>query len=398
MRTMPDPSLSLKNSSAILCQRIWRGHRVRRNFLSQEATAQAKEFLQSCCFDLRSFPRAQSGMAKVYLPTSVPLVFKDLGSERSKRRFFAAWDARDLCAKNGYNHLMVPCSIAYQGVHIEEKFPVCGVTQLEQIALYEENQEKFSCVAREFAGFLCQSVYPDITTFIHAYQHTERIALGRYDNIPLLLVGESGKIVLVDLGGFQVKKTAVSLVEASERLRVALSIFPYHFEEVFSVIASFCPDILQERVVWNAYCMHVIQCFHEIYRAHKIFIEEKIICIDEPSLRKKREQILQRVYQVLSQQMEESPPSCWELFLQKIILPMLDRIEEPIHDVSSINSCLAARRMTINLSLLFPDIDEQQKVQQWLSCILDDLLYNNYICYRNDYINRLRHQCIRIHY
>lgn len=129
-------------------QNLWRGYRVRRNFISKHTYISAKHYIDHCK-SLEDIPKACSGITKVYLPAHLPVVFKALGLQKSKRRFFTMCKARDLCIKNGYKSLWIPAARPYKDYNIKEKLPVHDVRQREQIALYEENQEKFTLAISE---------------------------------------------------------------------------------------------------------------------------------------------------------------------------------------------------------------------------------------------------------
>ncbi len=219
-------------------QNLWRGHLVRKNFLYKKLYELGVAFIMQNP-DMKDVPRATSGVTPVYLPLTLPLVFKNLGESRAIRRFCYIWKAKELCFKNGYQFLLIPNARPHMNFNIEEKLPVHDVTTREQICLYVENKEKFSAPAKEFAGLLCQSIFPDILAYEHPYKDQNNIPLRGCDNVPLMMRKEQGYIALIDLGGFQVRSGKLLYEDAFEAAKTAVCFFPYHVEEILEVVQSF---------------------------------------------------------------------------------------------------------------------------------------------------------------
>lgn len=258
----------------IKIQSIWRGYQVRKGFISKNLYDLAVQFIQQNPA-MMGVPRAASGITPVYLPNLLPVVLKDLGEGRVSKRFCYMWEARDLCLRNGYNHLLIPRAHPYAHFNIEERLPVHEVTQREQIALYEDNKERFSEAVKDFTGFLCQSVFPDILTYTHPYLQKTNIPLGRCDNLPLLIREGVGQIALIDLGGLKIKNGKLAIDEAIEAALAAIYIFPYHFDEILGVVHSFCPEIDRELPQLEEVCRQTLKGFKSIYADHQEFIQNQ---------------------------------------------------------------------------------------------------------------------------
>lgn len=256
----------------IKAQSVWRGHLVRKNFISKQLHELAIQFITQNPA-MKDVPRAASGITPVYLPLTLPLVFKDLGEERAKQRFFYIWGVRGVCFKNGYKFLLIPKARPYLNFNLEEKLPVVDVTIREQIALYEENKKKFSAAVREFTGLLCQMIFPDILTYSHPYLDKNRIPLRRCDNLPLLITENTGKIALIDQGGLQLRNDKLSIDDAIEVAKTSIYLFPYHFDEAMEVIYSYHPKIVQQLSSLKEISQQTVTVFKNIYANHKEFIK-----------------------------------------------------------------------------------------------------------------------------
>lgn len=389
-------------------QALWRGYRVRRNFLSHNLFQAAKKTLDQCS-DITIFPRASSGITRVYFPPHLPIVFKALGIQRGKKRFFTMWQARDLCKTNGYGHLLIPSAHPYKDYNIEIRLPVDDVKQREQVALYEENQLNFSQAVKEFTGLLCQSIFPDILTDFHPYQEEEKIPLGRCDNLPLLLDKSLGKIALIDLGGFQIRREELSLEQALESFKTAIFIFPYHFEDVFETVASYCPGILDERTALQLYNNVISFRFRKIYMEHRQFVEQEIRSGGFPKhalafSKERMEEIMQRVQRAVNEDIHLLLDKDKLLLLINQIISSIScklaDIAESISEKSSLSSYVCSRYLTLKFNDFFTVFKSEYSVDtmhRLLKIVLDELSRKE-ICYANHYVNRIQESLIRIHF
>lgn len=347
-------------SAIIFFQSLWRKYRVRRNFLPFKMFTAARAFIQNCP-DISKVAKALTGVTKVYFPEGIPVALKALGVERSKRRFLSMYEARNICARNGYTCLSIPRACPYGEYNIEEKLPVIDVNQREQIGLYEENKLLFSQAVREFTGFLCQTTLPDILTYSHPYQNGNKFPLGRYDNIPLLVEKGIGKIVLIDLGGLKIREGKISVKDALDTIKTAIYIFPYHAQEIISVGLDFCPALANHTQELHVLSQKVITPFEMIYRNHYEFIMLKISG-------------------------NKQLPNLESLAL---LLPTIEQLKKfPLPNVVTLGA-VCERTLTISCS---------EKIQDKVQNRLDELILRQEICFANFYLTRTQQLNIRIHY
>lgn len=323
--------------SLVKIQSLWRGYTVRRNYLSSDLYIAALQFIENCP-TMKDVPRANAGVTKVFLPDQLPVVFKNLGPVRSKNRFFTMWKARDICLRYNYKHLLIPRAHPTLEYNIEDRFPVTHMTLRQQIALYEENQGSFSNAAKDFTGFLCRFIFPDIVTFDHPYLRGDPVPLVRSDNIPFLIEGNVGKVALIDLGGLRARSHELSLDEALESAKTAIYIFPYHFSEIYEVVSSFCPEIQTRFTILEEVCKKTTIQFKSVYADHKAFIEK--------------------------------------------------------HSENLVEEILSSRTIKIDCEALFNSMSEITEAQLFL----DELTQRGVIAYANFYLNRAKKQFLIIHY
>lgn len=389
-----EPRPSHTNIHAFIkLQSLWRGYRVRRNFLSKTLFLSSKAFIDKCS-DMSLQPKASAGITKVYLPDHLPVVFKELGPERSKKRFLTMCEARDLCCLMGYRHLLIPSAHPYQRYNIEDKLPVHAVTQREQIALYSENKDKFTQAVREFTGFLCHSIFPDILTETHPYQRESKIPLVRCDNLPLVMEKDKGKIALIDLGGYAIRKEPLSLVEAIESAKTAIFIFPYHFNAIFEAIVENCPEAYSEKAALQELCNEVIHRYKSIYEDHRDFILQKIHSPHSSN---------QKNIRAITT-FEHSPLQSLDFqvqFVEKIMSQIPDILTEETSSMNSLVQFVCSRSITIKCRSILDSFAHDLSAEEamyYFQCILDSLVEANIICFANQFNNRFGEPSIRIHY
>lgn len=404
-QTIGKSKFTAEDIFSIKIQSLWKGYRVRKNFLSKVSYKLAVQFIEQYP-TMTDVPKASTGITKVFLPTHLPIVLKALGTIRSKNRFFTMWKARELCLKNGYKHLLIPQAHPYKDYNIEERFPVIDVKQREQIALYEENQECFLEVVKEFTGFLCKCIFPDILTYSHPYLQSDKIPLVRCDNLPLLIDQNIGKIALIDLGGLQIRSNKLSLDEATDCTKTALFIFPYHLTEILKVVESFCPEIHSRLSDLKELCKQTILQLKSIYADHQKFIAKKSESAAQHFYFQKSEvgmttqlwieKLIENYTDQLDQQFTNQKNIL--LFLKTILEPiavkLIQNYENPSVDFN-------IRAMTINCETLFDAFSEEEDLinaKIFMQMILDHLINEGQICYANLYFTRLKKQHLRIHY
>jgi len=352
-------------------------------------------------------PRAKSGITKVFFPLNLPVILKALGVERSKRRFFTMWTARDLCVKSGYKHLLIPKACPYKEYNIEDCLPVHDVMQRDQVALYEENCEKFTQAVKEFTGFLCQSVFLDILTETHGYRQKDEVPLVRCDNLPLLIDKDGkGKIALIDLGGHYVRTTKLTLQEAVECAKTAIVVFPYHLVEILEIMHIFCPEISSKITDLQELCQQTIKQFRSIYADHREFIEAKCqshlqpFCQNKEDIVKKTQLLIEDAYKIFSSKKEKKLlcPEKITLFavniMESILEILIENNKKPTLDFNQ-------RAKTFNCEFLneaFPMEKDLDQAKSFLLLILQQLIDMNEICYANLFLNRFKKLQLRIHY
>lgn len=374
-------------------QALWRGYRVRRNLLSRSLFNLAKVDLDRC-IDITCYPKASSGITPVYFPPHLPIAFKALGETRSKKRFFVMWEARDLCIKNGYTHLLIPQAYPYKNYNIEDKLPVEHVKQREQLALYCDNRDQFTEAVKEFTGFLCQCIFPDILTFNHPYQNEKKFPIGRCDNLPLLLDRGMGKIALIDLGGHQIRKEKLTLIDALECAKTAISIFPYHSQDILEVVAFFYPEISQKASFLQSFAKQSLKNLNIIYKNHCRFISQN----NTPLLfsSERTQEILQNAKKSLGTEgILLSEKSLLQL-VNEITLSILAKFKEfsisdtPLHD----QACARFIVLNVNqITQIFENTDRESN--RIVQTILNQMIGNE-IYYINQYVNRKKETLIII--
>jgi hypothetical protein len=414
--------------SAVKLQSVWRGYRVRRNILPKENYNLAKLFLAHCpCIE--EVPRASSGITKVYLPPELSVVLKQSGKKGSEERFFIMCSARDFCLRKGYKQLVIPRALPYGEYNIEDRIPIKESKQKGQIGLYCEYKAKFTLAVQEFTKLLCQAVYPDILTLSHPYQRGPAIPWGRYDNIPLFLEGDMGKIGLIDLQDFHIREERPSKEELIVCTKTAICIFPYHLEEILAVLVDMYSEMEPEKPALEVFGAQVIHQFNMMYIDHRKFVERKGIKIEEPgaffpipATRKAQIQevalktaaetdLLEVDHEIIRPWLEEVISVLIETTFEQIRQALVKAIEEAGSIDSNID-LLSAR----NLTLKFKDISacfyQEQRVKTpstlisshldsiakfVITTLFEELGRGEELAFANLYVNRTGEHLVRIH-
>jgi len=237
---------------------------------------------------LERIPRACSGKTPVYLLREWPIVLKRSGSPANQKRFDQMTQARDICERNGYEHLVVPKARVYRDFIIENRLPITMGTIKEQIGLYVENREQFAEAVKEFTGLMCQSSLSDITGAKGSpYQKLSKTPVGRYDNVALYLEEGQGKIGLIDLERFRPECIKKDVDWCFNKCRTLIYLFPYHFDEIMSVAQQFDPQIRWYHKPLKAARDDTLQLFKLAYEDHLDLIRNQGIGLENPTLFKK---------------------------------------------------------------------------------------------------------------
>jgi len=198
--------------------------------------------------ELHSLPKATTGTIPVYFPQEIPFVLKSLGEQPAKRRFFANCFARQLIDQCAYTHLVIPRSMYYKEFTIEERLPNPQATLRSQASLYLTHLSAFAQTAKELTDFLLKAHFDDITTTSHPYVDGHQLPLGRPDNIPFFIQEGKGKLGLIDLGGFKIRKLPPSQEEIRKCVETAIAIFPHHLAEICNTAGVLQSDFEQRSI------------------------------------------------------------------------------------------------------------------------------------------------------
>ena len=278
-----------KSAAAIKIQSIWRGHlgrikveKARKHVLSYALLEKAKPYVDIPS-NREDVPRASSGKTAVYLPKELPIVLKQSGSPKNQERFDQMRQGRDICERNGYEHLVIPKARIYGNFIIESRLPIAMHGTKEQIGLYIENRERFTRAVQEFTGFLCQSSFYDITGGSNdPYGTLSKTPVGRYDNIALYLEEDQGKIGLIDLERFTPECSKWQKEWCFFKCQDAVHLFPYHLDEIMSVAKRFDPDIESYRGDLELEKAEALKRFKLVYEDHLEFVKKKGIRFEDP--------------------------------------------------------------------------------------------------------------------
>jgi|GEM_PF-1397760 len=270
-------------AAATKIESVWRGYSSRvikeKNLLSYKLLTKAKPFVKDEQ-KLRELPRAGMGRTPVFLPKELPIVLKQSGSPKNQERFEKMKQARFICEKNGFHHLTIPSARVQGNFIIESRLPIHKPHTKEQIGLYMENREKFSQAAKEFTGFLCQAGLGDIVGGSNnPFQDLSQKDIARYDNVPLYLEKEQGKLGLIDLEDFM----PYCFGGASCACERAVSFFPYHLDAIIEEAKKFDQYIEYDRSNLESIRDETLNYFKLAYGDHLAFIQKKGISIKEPT-------------------------------------------------------------------------------------------------------------------
>lgn len=278
-----------KSKAAIKIQSIWRGYsarvkaeKARKPLLSYSLLEKAKPYIDTPS-NLKDVPRASHGETPVYLPKELPIVLKQSGAPQNQKRFDQMQQGRDICEKNGYEHLVIPKARLYGNFIVESRLPITVHGTKEQIGLYTENRGRFASAVKEFTGFLCQSSFYDITGGSNdPYGTLAKTPVGRYDNIALYLEEDEGKIGLIDLEQFSPGHSKWQKDWCFFPCRDAVHLFPYHLDEIINAAKKFDSNIESYRKDLERERDEALKRFKIAYEDHLEFIKEKGITIEKP--------------------------------------------------------------------------------------------------------------------
>lgn len=292
-----------KERAATKIQKISRGFLTRKrvekrwHFLNYIHFLKAKTYIQDRS-KLANLTKAACGKSPVYFLSNPPLAIKQC--KERKARFSKIKEAQELCEQSGYKDLEIPAARLFGKFIIERKLPLShrtiDQTTREQMLLYSENRENFTPAIQEFVGFLCQSKISDITgNTSDRFRHLATNRMGRYDNIGLYLEKNQGKIGLIDLEDFSSEVDKSNKDWCFLRCQQAVSLFPYHLEEILKSAKEFDPNIEDYRQLLIEERDESLKRF-EVFEKHLNFVKEKEIPFDKPlafkKLSKEKEQSL----------------------------------------------------------------------------------------------------------
>lgn len=270
----------------------------------------------------KGVPLAISGKTPVYLPRELPIVLKQSGSPQNQERLKKMKEAREICEKNQYTHLVIPRARIYEDFIVEDRLPIEEHEIKEVIELYLENKEAFTDSIQEFVHFLFQCDLYDIAgNTQNPYNVLSKAPLGRYDNIALFLEKGVGKIGLIDLEKFSIRSLEISEAEGVVRCTDAICLFPCHFEAIMITVRGLCPNIDKYRVSLENVRDESLKRFKIAYEDHLLFIKTKGITLKNPTevlrLEKAKEQALKKTIENRIRGASETQYGWFEGILEK---------------------------------------------------------------------------------
>lgn len=280
---------SKESAAAIKIQSFIRGYLARtafknekRHLLSHSLFEKAKAIIDEPT-KLDACYRAQQN---VFLPENLPIVLKQTGSPVNETRFNQMKQARELCEKSGYSHLVIPTARVHGDFIIESRLPIMHEHGIkEQIGFYIEHLEQFTKAVEEFTGFLCQSGIHDITGNTNdPYSMLSKVPIGRYDNVPMYLENGVGKLGLVDLEGFcPPSRYYPSETNALWACLDAIRLFPHHLETIMRAAEKFDPRIENHRQQIVEERDLTLEYFYNAYQKHVDFVKKNNIDKSNPN-------------------------------------------------------------------------------------------------------------------
>lgn len=188
-----------------------------------------------------SWPQAAGGVTSVYLPPSAPnFVIKNFSYPYLEKNFKPSEGIRDQITQQvkkaiatiGYSDcLVIPnYRLLVDNFYIEEQLPISSDTATN-MGLYINHQKAFN---RAISGLIQLSTIGRLEDIITVFPPRLGHILIRYDNIPLYLDGEKGKVGLIDLERFNFKS---KLNPAS--ILDLVTIFPFHTEMIVKEAHTF---------------------------------------------------------------------------------------------------------------------------------------------------------------
>ena len=270
--------MTLNISGITRFQSLWRGHAERKKegrFLSAYLLEKAK----SCIQENRLGARPTGHL--VYFPDNLPIVFKHKRAYELNQRFANIHKAKELCKAQGYKHLAVPGAYIYKDFLVEKRLPIEPKIDIrEQMIFYAQHRDQLTEAVREFTALGVHASWSDLAgNSKHPFEELSKAPLGRYDNVPLYIENNQGKIGLVDLEYFSLNTAE----QKSSSWIDAIYLFPYHFEDILSVVKQFNPGIEEYREELENRRDEALKRFHLLYHGHLSFTQQKGITVNDPT-------------------------------------------------------------------------------------------------------------------
>lgn len=190
--------------------------------------------------------------------------------------------AREICEKNNYSHLVIPTARIHENFIIESRLPLLKHDWKAQIGFYLDHIEELTKAVEEFTGFLCQASLGDITVEGKQsdYSTLSKVPVGRYDNVPMYLENGIGKLGLIDLEVFYPEHLSEDCFRSCQE---AIRLFPHHLETIIHAAKKFDSNIEKSRKELEEERDCVLEYFNKVYQVHLDFIKEKKIDITDPA-------------------------------------------------------------------------------------------------------------------
>lgn len=263
-------------NSAQIIQRSYRRHKAckdlefaRCSILSIENFLQAKQVITEHTYT--HLPKAVNGKTPVYILGSGNCVIKETGTFLAKKRFEAMNATRKLVMALSLDQLVIPKARVFHEFIIEERLPIQFFDLKEQMAHYSEHLDIYTAAIEQLSRLLCYVRLDDITgNTTHRYTSVSDTPLGRFDNVPLFLNKETGKIGLVDLEKSQFDRSAICPFTAAKQL---IHLFPVHADTICQEISNHFPELKLYEAALEKETADSLKRLKTIYLDHAEFLK-----------------------------------------------------------------------------------------------------------------------------
>lgn len=344
-----------------------------KNILGTDIVEKAKVFID----DPLNFKNLKSkkikvisdSIMKVYIPKELPFVLKTLDThffqnylnvneemnepndlelqnrleQRKKaiaqkylKGFEQVIEAREICDRNNYKHLIFRSTDVYNGFIIENK-PSSKNNKREMMRFYIENPKLFTEPVKEFIGFLCLARF-DLS------KNSIITPLGLNNNITMYYEEDQIKIGLIDLERLysSTQKGGSLYLECQK----AIQLFPLHMDDILEVAKKFDPHIEKMRSKLELEQNHALILFNSKKNGdHLVFLKKKGITFENLSeivlinsyIKNK---IQKEIISIISKKYERD-----EKFLDKNFDEVIALFEKSFHEILDLTTAFLSEIM-----------------------------------------------------